>query len=57
MTRPVGRGYGTVKMYEQDALTGWKRFHHFNAGARAYIKRTVRRRERREGKRETREQE
>lgn len=52
MTRPVGRGYGTTKMYEQDAVTRWRHVHHFNPGARAYIKRIIRRRERREGKRD-----
>lgn len=59
MTRPVGRGYGRVKMYEQDALTGWRKVRHFNPGARAFVKRLVNRRERREGKRDTerREQE
>jgi hypothetical protein len=58
LIRPVGRGYGMVqKGGEQDALTGWRHRYVYltRAGAKSAIKRRARRRERREGKQETRE--
>ncbi len=46
MTRPI------IGWEQQDALTGWRRFYHWQRGQLAAIKRRARRRERREGRQE-----
>lgn len=46
-----------IKTYwEQDACTGWKRYMHFNAGARRYVKTQANRHDRRAAKRQIREE-